>query len=383
MEKGSHDSTTLKPLLYVVTEDWYFWSHRLPIARAARDAGWQVHVATRITGHRALIEAEGFQVHELEFNRSGLNPLRDMKMLLALVLLYRRLKPRLVHHIAAKPVLYGTIAAWLCRISVVVNTMAGMGFLFSNDSFKIRVARSLFMRMLVALGRSRGRNLIVQNRDDRQIFIDAGLPGHRVSLIRGSGVDLRQYPASAEPDGVPVALCVSRMLKDKGIRELVEAARLLQQRGVAIRIRLVGGTDLNPSSIDPATIAEWSAEGVVEIAGHSSRIADEYSMSHIAVLPSYREGLPKSLLEAAACGRPIVATDVPGCREICIAGESGILVPVKNAVALADALEMLAVTPAMRTQFGKNARLLAEARFAIEIVIAETLALYRALEVGP
>ncbi|EFO33999.1 glycosyltransferase [Roseibium sp. TrichSKD4] len=369
-----------KKLLFVVTEDWYFWSHRLPIARAASQAGWQVHVATRLADHRPRMEEEGFHVHAIDFHRSGLNPFRDIGTLISLVLLFSRLRPDLIHNIAAKPVLYGTMAAWLCRIPAVVNTMAGMGFLFSNENLKTHAARFLFMRALLMLGRQRGRNLILQNVDDRQMFLDAGLSDKHVSLIRGSGVDLEQYPASDEPDDTPVAICVSRLLRDKGIYELVEAARLLKQRGIALRIRLVGSSDLNPSSIPEATLSEWSAEGAVEIAGHSDRIADEYGRAHIAVLPSYREGLPKSLLEAAASGRPIVATDVPGCREICLENETGILVPARESVELAYALERLALDKKLRQRLGRQARSLVEAQFSEEVIVAQTLELYRSME---
>lgn len=371
--------TQSKTLLYVVTEDWYFWSHRLPIARAARDAGWTVHVVTRVAKHRELIEAEGFHLTEIAFNRSGLNPLEDLGTLKALVAIYRRIRPQLVHHIAAKPVLYGTLAAFLCGVPAVVNTMAGMGFLFSNDRLKTRAARGLFMRLLLTLGNRRNTRLIVQNADDRQMFVDAGLNPARIVLIRGSGVDLQAYAASEEPDTTPVALCVSRLLRDKGIYELVDAARLLKQREVPLVVRLVGGTDLNPSSASEAEIEQWSREGIVEIAGHSDRVAEEHARAHIAVLPSYREGLPKSLLEAAAAGRPLVATDVPGCREICIPGETGLLVPVRDAAALADALEKLARDKALRRSLGKQARFLAETRFSNAIVVRDTLDVYQAL----
>lgn len=371
--------TADRKLLFVVTEDWYFWSHRLPVARAARDAGWIVHVATRVSAHRALIESERFLVEDLEFDRSGLNPIRDSKTLWRLIRLYIKLRPTLVHHIAAKPVLYGTIAAWLCRVPAVVNTMAGLGFLFSGRGLKTRVAKFMFMRMLVRLGNSKKRTLIVQNTDDRQTFLDAGLVERNVSLIRGSGVNLKQFAVRDEPGGVPIAICVARMLRDKGIGELVDAARLLHQRRIPLRIRLVGGTDLNPSSIAPDTLSEWSQEGIVDLVGHSNDIASEYARAHIAVLPSYREGLPKSLLEAAACGRPIVATDVPGCREICIPNETGILVPAKEAGALADALQTLAADPSLRLKFGRRARILVETLFSDDIVAAETLAVYQSL----
>ncbi|MDW3206721.1 MAG: glycosyltransferase family 4 protein [Alphaproteobacteria bacterium] len=370
-------SLTGRTLLYLVTEDWYFWSHRLPFARAARKAGARVIVASRMAGHRDRIEAEGFEPVDIPFDRSGLNPVRDLGTFRAILALYRREKPDLVHHVAMKPVLYGGVAAVLAGVPAVINAMAGLGFLFIAEGMKIRLIRPIVEWAFRKLGNRRNATLIVQNGDDADLFADRiGVARDRIRIIRGSGVDIDRYTAGPEPDGIPVAVCVSRMLWDKGIGELVEAARILQQRGVRIRIRLVGPTDANPASIPVATLKGWQESGLVEVTGPSDDIPGAYRDAHIAVLPSYREGLPKSLLEGAACGRPVVATDVPGCREICRDGQTGIRVPLKSVTPLADALQHLAEDAELRRRLGAAARQLVEQEFAEAIVVGETLALY-------
>jgi glycosyltransferase involved in cell wall biosynthesis len=224
-------------------------------------------------------------------------------------------------------------------------------------------------------------HLIMQNPDDLELLRRRGLLRHdRVVLIRGSGVDTARFRPMPEPAGVPAAVLVGRMLSDKGVHELVGAARLLRHRGVPLEVRLVGPPDPhNPSSIPAATLRAWHAEGIVRWLGPQGDAAAVWRDAHIAVLPSYREGLPKALLEAAACGRPLVATEVPGCREVVRDGETGLSVPVRDAVALADALERLAGDPALRRRLGANARRLVEAAFAEPTVVRETLRLYARL----
>ena len=367
-------------LLYLVSEDWYFCSHRLPIARAARDAGAEVIVVTRVRGHGAKIEAEGFRLIPLELARSGRNPVRDIATLAALIGIYRRERPDLVHHVALKPALYGAIAAWATGVPAIVNAFAGMGFVFISSGAFARLARPLIGGALRILLNRRGSRVIVQNPDDRALFeTRIGVAPRRIAVIRGSGVDTAAFHPAEPPAGTPVAVCVARMLWDKGVGELVEAARLLRRRGVDIRIRLIGPGDDNPASIAQTQLDSWRAEGIVEIAGASRDIAREYARAHIAVLPSYREGLPKSLLEAAAAGLPLVATDVPGCREICRDDETGLLVPARDAAALADALARLAGDAALRARYGAAARRAAETEFAEAIVVRQTMALYDAL----
>lgn len=366
-----------RKILILVSEDWYFCSHRLPIGIALKNAGADVVVVTRVRDHAGPILDAGLRLRETQLDRSGLNPLHDRKTIAELLRIYRDEKPDLVHHVALKPTLYGAYCAWRTGVPAVVNALGGMGFLFLARSLPARVLRGvvrLLMRFL--LNRSNSRT-ILQNGDDRDLLTQRiGVKPGNISIIRGSGVDTEKFKPAPPPDGTPVAVCVSRMLHDKGIGELVEAARLLKTKGIALKVRLVGSTDDNPASIDEATLAGWKAEGVVDVAGPSTDIAGEYAHAHIAVLPSYREGLPKSLLEAAAAGRPMVATDVPGCREICRDGETGLLVPARTVEPLAAALEKLATDPDLRRTLGARARAVAVAEFAEDIVVNQTLALY-------
>ena len=346
-----------RTVLFLVTEDWYFLSHRLPIARAVREAGGTVVVATR-TGKKAdQIRAEGFRVCPLAIDRSSLNPLTDLKTLRALIRLYRDVRPDLVHHVAIKPMLYGSIAAAWTGVPAVVNAVTGLGFLFVSRGPVAAVVRPLLKRAYRALFNRPTSRLILQNEDDRAFFVaEVGVPPDRTALIRGSGVDTVHFHVTAEPDGMPVAVCVSRMLRFKGIGDLVEAARILKARNAPLMVRLVGPTDDNPASFPASTLRAWQEEGVVEVAGPTEDVARAYADAHIAVLPSHGgEGVPKSLLEGAACGRPVVATDVPGCRDICRDGETGLLVPVHEPAALADALERLARDAALRRRLGTAA----------------------------
>jgi len=366
-----------RTILYLVTEDWYFWSHRLPIARAARDRGARVIVASRMAAHEERIREEGFEAVHVSFDRSGINPLQDVRTLAAIEALYRRTRPDIVHHVAAKPVIYGSLAARAASVPVVINAMAGLGFLFTGDSTGRRIARAVFERGLQAACRGARFWTILQNEDDWEIFRSLGFPPDRLALIAGSGVDVNFYrPTPPVRGGTPVALCVARMLRDKGICELVEAARILRSRDVAIDIHLVGGADVNPTSIPARDLQAWAEEGIVRVGGHVDDLRPIYASASIAVLPSYREGLPKALLEAAACGLPLVATDVPGCRSICRDGETGILVPPRDAPAIAGALERLAHDPKERLRLGRAARIAVVEKFSVKTVAEQTLALY-------
>lgn len=371
-------------LLYLVTEDWYFCSHRLPVARAARDAGAEVLVATRIAAHRATIEAEGFRVVPLAWRRGSHGPLAELAAIREITALYRRERPDLVHHVALKPVIHGSIAAWLTHVPHVVNALTGLGALFIGSSAKTRNLGRLARTVLKPLLNRRGGRVILQNADDRRLLERRGLLAHdRVSLIRGSGVDTTRFAPTPEPDGPPVAVLVARMLRDKGVAEFVAAARLLKQRDVALCMQLAGSTDPdNPAAIDEATLRGWQAEGVVEWLGPVDDMPALWARSHIAVLPSYREGLPKALLEAAAAGRAMVATDVPGCREIVRHEETGLLVPAQDAPALADAIQRLVNDGTLRRRLGAQARAIAESEFSEEVVVRETLALYREMLPG-
>jgi glycosyltransferase involved in cell wall biosynthesis len=367
-------------LLFLVTEDWTFWLHRLSTARAARDAGWEVVVATRVAAHGDRIRSEGFRLIPIGMRRRSLAPWRELATVLELIRLYRRERPDLVHHVAMKPVIYGSLAAGLAGVPAVVNALTGMGYVFTSGALKARLLRPLIrLAFHWLLDRSNSR-LIVQNSDDAATLAGTMVAKERIALIRGSGVDLEEFTPSDEPEGTPIAVMVSRMLWDKGVRELVEAARLLQQRAVRLRVALVGSSDPeNPTAISERRLQAWDTEGAIAWWGERSDIAEVWANSHIAVLPSYREGLPKSLLEAAACGRPMVATDVPGCREIVQDGVTGLSVPPRDAESLASALERLAGDAALRRRMGAAARDLVERELSDEVIVAQTLALYRSL----
>jgi glycosyltransferase involved in cell wall biosynthesis len=368
-------------ILYLVSEDWYFCSHRLPIARAARNAGAEILVATSVANHGSAIEGEGFRLLPVKIERSGLNALADLSTLWSLIRLYRHERPDIVHHVALKPVLYGSLAAWIAGVPIVINALAGLGFLFISDGNLASLLRPVVRFAFRILFNRKNSRLILQNSDDVLLFLDhIGIQASRIDMIRGSGVDIIRYQPTPEPDVSSehpvVALCVTRMLWDKGIGELVAAARLLKTRGVAITVRLVGPSDRNPAAIDVATLDGWRREGIVDVAGPSEDIPDEYARAHIAVLPSYREGLPKSLLEAAAAGRPIVSSDVPGCREICREGQTGFLVPAHSIELLAEKLAVLASDAELRHKMGAAARKAVEEEFSEAAVIEQTLALY-------
>lgn len=368
----------MKPvkLMFFVTEDWYFCSHRLPLAIAAKEAGFDVSVVTRVREHGERIREAGIRLIPFENDRRTLNPLSLMSTIGRLVALYRRERPDIVHHVALKPVVLGTVAARLAGVRRVINALAGLGWLYSSNS---RAAALLGFPVRRVLGRllSRG-HVIVQNPDDRAWLVGLGVPGALIHLIRGSGVDIQKFHPMPVVEGVPVVVLVARMLWDKGVGEFVEAARQIRQRGDQARFVLVGTPDsANPASIPKATLQEWAGEGMVEWWGRRNDMAKVLAQAHIACLPSYREGLPMSLLEAAACGLPIIATDVPGCREVVLHGENGLLVPPRNADVLADALSQLIHDPDRRAEMGRYSRDLAVEEFSVGRVISETLSLYR------
>ncbi len=371
-------------LLFIVTEDWAFLRHRLPMARAALDMGFEVAVATRVSEHAEAIRALGFTVFHTPVERAGLSPIGDLRYLAALICTLRRFRPQLIHNVAAKPVLYGTLAARLCaRGATVINAFTGLGILFTDDGarrpLKSRLLGNLLMGFLRCLCGHTQVHMLVQNEDDRDFLAARGIGrAERTHLIPGSGVDLAQFPAAPEPPAPPVrAVLVGRLLKTKGVVEFARAAELLKDRGRDIRMVLVGAPDPgNPTTVTQDQIDAWVAEGLVEWTGERDDIATVWASAHIAVLPSYREGLPKSLLEAAASGRPLVATDVPGCRALVRDGENGLLVPPHDAVALADAIDRLANDSGLRHAYGAAARRDVEARLSQERIGAAMQALY-------
>lgn len=369
-------------LLYFVTEDWYFCSHRLPLAIAARDAGYDVAAVTFVNNHGDTIRRAGIRLIPFKLSRRGMNVLSELATLVRLIALYRKERPDLVHHVAMKPVLYGSLAARVSGVSRVLNALPGLGYVFTSDKPKARLLRLILgmaFRKLLSNGSSL---LILQNQDDCATFGDKGFINQgRIRLILGSGVDTAVFIPSPEPPGVPVVALASRMLWAKGIKEFVEAARLLKEKGIEARFALVGDTDdQNPSAIPKEQLTAWDKEGAIEWWGHRQDMAHVFSQCHIVCLPSfYGEGVPKVLIEAAASGRPIVTTDMPGCREIVRHGVNGFHVAARKAGDLAEKIQALVESPELRQKMGKQGRDIAVNEFAVEKVVSQTMALYKEL----
>ncbi len=368
-------------LMLVLNSPAGFLSHRLPIALAARKAGYEVHVATPSGPGIDQIEGYGLIHHALPLSRSGMNLISEFRAWAALFSLFRTIKPDVVHLVTIKPILYGGIAARLAGVPGVVAAVSGLGFVFMARGLKAALVRTLVVGIYRLAFGKRNLKVIFQNPDDCETLVQpAGLQRAKVVMIRGSGVDLSAYTAMPLPDGVPIVVMAARLLRDKGVHEFVAAAQLLKERGVAARFWLVGNPDAgNPASINEAELSAWRSAEIVDLLRHRHDIARVFAQSNIVVLPSYREGLPKVLLEAAACGRAVVTTDVPGCRDAIDPGVTGLLVPPRDSVALADAIQRLLLDAELRERMGQAGRKLAEREFSIEKVVAAHLAVYRGL----
>lgn len=368
-------------LLYLVTEDWYFVSHRLPMARAARAAGFEVHVACRVDRHAEAITREGFALHPLAWDRG-----RSGRGLAAEVLTvraaFRSLRPDIVHQVAMKPVLLGSLASTGLALPTV-NSVAGLGSGFLGQSFS-RTAKRLAMSGVLRAVLNRPSALtVVQNPDDLAALTSMGVLPRRLRLVPGSGVDVDVLQPMPEPPGPFTIGFAGRLLADKGVGPLVDAVASLRSTIPDLRLLLAGTPDpSNPSSYPESELARWRSLPGVELLGHVGDIAGLWARCHVAALPSRREGLPKALLEAAALGRALIATDVPGCREVARPGVNGLLVPVDDADALARAIAALAADPALRARLAAGGRRLVEEVFASDRIGAMTVAIYREAATG-
>lgn len=362
-------------ILFVGTEDWAFFQHRLPMARALKDAGYDVCVVARENQSRPHIEAEGFRFIPWTIRRGSLNPFKELFALFDLMAIVRREKPALIINVALKPIIYGAISAWWVGNVRTISLFAGLGVIFVNPKGALKMVRALvipFMRFF--LGRAFNW-MVVQNSDNQAALQNLRIGRiDRFVRIPGSGVDLDDFPQLPEPpdDGDIVVALVGRMLWDKGIGETIEAARILKQQGVRVRVRLIGAPDpANPNTVPEYILTAANAEGVVDWQGPSTDIIEVWKTSHIAVLPSYGEGMPKSLLEAAAVGRPMIAFDAPGSRDLVNSGENGLLVVFKDANALADAIKTLCEDGALRRRLGQGARKTMEETYSTEKIGAQ------------
>lgn len=375
-----------KKLVYVVTEDWYFLSHRLPMVRAAQQAGFDVAVATNITSdqNRAAIEQAGVRVIPFSLDRRSLDPLRALGHIAALKKIYAAEKPDVVHHIAMKPVLYGSLAAALTGVPSVVNAFAGLGYVFYGQTILARGLCAALMPVFRVLLKRKGSFLLLQNEDDLKVLAKIGLvPAGRTIVIRGSGVDTKALTPQPLPPGDDfICVYAGRMISMKGLDTLKAAFAALEKTHPHIKLWLCGRPDpANPGSWTEEQLAAWAARsGNVVYKGHCPDMPAVWARAHLALQPSWGgEGVPKSLLEAAACGRAAVASDVAGCRDVVVDGQSGILAPPRDAGALAQAIIRMAQDRDFCAKAGRAARARVEREFSAESVTRHAVALYQGL----
>ncbi len=365
-------------LAFVVNNPDFLVSHRLVLVKGAQAAGYDVHAIAPEGAGVATLEALGVPVHRWQLDRKGQRATEEAFTVARVVDLYRRLKPDVVHHVTIKPVLYGSAAAHATGVRGIVNAVSGLGYIFLASGLGAELRRrAVAAAYRAALGAARTQ-VILQNDDDEADLRRLGAlgPGAHVVKIRGSGVDLHRFSPSAEPTGTPVVVLPARLLKDKGVVEFVEAARLLRAQRRDVRMVLVGGLDPgNPAAVTQAELDGWLAEGAVEWWGHRNDMPQVFREANLVCLPSYREGLPKALLEAAAAGRAIVTTDAPGCRDVVDFGRLGPLVPVRDAVSLAREVGRL-LDPAVRGPLAQQLARHAAAHFSEQQVLTQHLAVY-------
>ncbi len=367
-------------VLFAVTEDWYFWSHRKPLAGLLLESGCDVSIATRFNRHESQLRAQGFACDAVPFERSLRHPLRDLRSLFRLWSIVRQRQPDVVHLVSLKPILLSILALTMHRRTHFVAAVTGMGYLFSSQDHAAKLVKHALLVLLRWVLLRKNVWIIVQNRDDQSLLAVHRLGrSERTTLIPGVGVDLEQFNCdAAEVVAAPIVVLPARLIRDKGIEEFVQAARLTKREIPNTRFVLAGAEDPdNPAALAKDAIDKWVREGLVEWWGHRNDMVEVYRQATIVCLPSYREGFPKVLLEASACRRPLVATDVPGCREICRNGINGILVPARDSMELANALICLIRDPDLCTRYAEAGRRIVESEFALTRIAEQTLDFYR------
>jgi glycosyltransferase involved in cell wall biosynthesis len=370
-------------VIFFANTDWYLYNFRLALAKYLRDKQLEVVMLSPTGPYGPLLEREGFRWIALDMNRRSLNPIRELGLIRRIAAIYAAERPDIVHHFTIKCVVYGSLIARWHGITNRINAVTGLGYVFSDQGFKARLLRPLVRQLIRLALMGRGSRLIVQNVDDLSAFVSAGIASpHDTYLIRGSGVDTRTFhpvPHERQPPFTRVLLA-SRLLWDKGIREYIDAASLFRKQGIPVQFFLAGSPDPgNPGSVPVVQVNAWRDAGLITWLGHVDDMPGLLGEIDLVVLPSYREGTPRSLLEAAACGLPIITTDVPGCREVVEHGVSGLLVPPRDPIALASAIHRLCINADERRRMGVAGREKVLSDFDQRCVLEQTFAVYRQL----
>jgi len=376
-------------LLFIINVDTFFISHFLNLAKAAINKGFTVHIATSSTGQIGILREHGIIVHEIKLNRSSFTLFCNLYTLYLIGLHIRKIKPDIVQLFTIKPVIFGGICARILGLRNIISYITGLGYLFTNKNSVTSIKMRIILKLYQISLKIRGMRIICENTKDIQIIQNHVIRDFKFhhsqtyKLIPGAGIDLNLFKVTPFPDGVPIVILPARMLSDKGVMEFVEAAKNLNAQKVNARFCLVGLPDPgNLASITSKQLEEWKRQGFVEIWGHRLDMPQVFSDASIVVLPSYREGMPKSLLEASACGRPIVTTDVPGCRDAIKPNQTGILVPVRDSQALAVAIQTLLEDPHLRQKMGTAGRRRAEELFCEQKISSAHLNIYEEILEG-
>jgi len=370
--------TSNKKILFIVSEDWYFLSHRLNLARAAIESGHQVALLSKISSHRKLLELSGLTVFDWSLDRRSSNPIKEMRALWQVIKAIYSYSPNLIHAVALKPVIYAFIACRWIGMQRHIFALGGLGFIFNSESWFAKILRpSIILLLRMAFSGEHSR-VIVQNLDDLQKLLSLRIVSNRnIRLIKGAGVDTQIFSPQIESSLIPLVVLPARLLWSKGVGDFVTAASNLKAKGVKARFAVVGDRDPhNPECVSQSQIDAWQEEGAVEIWGRREDMSVVMNQASIVCLPSYSEGLPKALLEAASCARPIVAYDIPGCRGIVVDDDNGFLVPFRNQLLLENAIDILINDPDLRKKMGESGRLKVINEYSQELIAKETLSVW-------
>ena len=372
-----------KKISIIINDLSFFYSHRLPIAEELIKKGFEVCIGYGVLGRtdKYFLERKDLKFVSIPMKRGGVNPIKEIQTIINIWKFIKKEKPDLIHLVTIKPYLYGGIVSYLANVPAVISAVSGLGTLFINSDFKSRLLRFLLYPIFKLAFKHNNQKVILQNEDDKKKLVNWGvLNPTKVKLLRGSGVKIKNFTKLEESKDIITVCFLGRLLRDKGVYEFISAARLIKNKGVKARFWLAGDEDIdNPSGLNKKDLKDIKKEGIVEVLGYQKDIPQLYASAHIICLPSYREGLPKSLIEAAAASRAIVTTDVSGCRDAIIPNKTGLLVPLKNYEKLADALQCLIENPKKREAMGKEGRKFAEKEFPIEKIVEGHLEIYQEL----
>ena len=368
----------MKKIIIFTNTDWHFYDHLLPIALEAKNSGYEVKILTNISKYKDKIEQHNLPVIPIRIRRNSINPFSDAILLAKLIIVLNKEKPDILHNFTIKPIIYGSIGSLLCRVPKIINNFLGMGLIFINDSFFIKLVRTIIVKIISIISRYKNILFIVQNNDDLILLKNLNIaPKNSIIKQCSVGIDTRKFPLLPQPSGKIIFALVARMIVDKGIYEFIFAAKILKQKNIDAEFWLVGEPDKdNKQSIELSILENYHTQGYIKYLGYQENIEEIWRKAHVAVLPSYREGLSRSLLEAGSYGKPIITTDAPGGRELIQNKKNGLLVQVKNTEDLAYAMELLTKDHILRKKFGNNIRKDILAKYDAQVIAQKIVKFY-------